>query len=1435
MAETKKVFSIQINGITESISAVSDLTKQLDELEKKIKILDKKAVNVKTTTGGSKSTSSSSGGNKSQLTEEEKLQKLITKEVEKRTAMQTKEYQELLKQKEVTKEIANEQKQISIGALEVDSEGVKEYTNTLAGMKARLAELKAETQNFDLTGWNGEIDTLPESVKNANDAIKKLSDSIKNFENTQGTFSRGVGDYFNQFKKALDESNKEINNVGKTLQSLQTKQTALKGLVNTTKLGTAEWQKYKNELDSVNAEISTLSGNPIRAEDLIDTKVTVEINGLTLQFDDLQQSISVLEDKLYQMRAAGEEGTEAFRAIQEQLVKTKQTIIDTDAEIDNMTSRTRGLDLVVGAFQGLTAAMQVGAGVAGLFGKNEEDLQKTIARVTSLMSVAQGVQELYNQLRTKGTAINKLWALSMSGAEKVIKLFSKTQQVATATTGTNTTAIAANAAATTGAATATGAATVATGALSVAMNVLKIAIASTGIGLLVVALGSLVGWMMSASDSSDAFGKSLKSLEGQISSIGNKLKTSFNNIDIATALGNQSELQGLIEKLKVIEKQYASIGKTIENIGIQQILNSGTNKWSEEAFKYGNSLNKVSKVYDDLLRSQEYGIENIDEWNDKLEDVQKSYVKLLTINLKSAADMTNQKDAMREILKITEQINNTAVGQTVENNLSKILPNESDAEALKIYLDQIKSFGNDYESIENDIRKKVAEVDKKADEDNLESLKDGLSKRLKEIKLAKERELKELQATSASITSIPGQSGAEETLAKAKQAIIAKYNKQEIEARKEAANEIKKVEQTIQSNRVSIMEEGLTKILAQIKLQRDSEIQAAKEGGIKVGELTKSINAKYDKEELKAKEEFYKKREDAFKQFAENYRQIANSFNSINYDNQTNDVKNNESKEVSSVSFDTDSKLGDSLNSQKEYYDKIIKLKLDAAEQLKNINLNQTIDNKFNDLSEENRRYEERLNIIKENNKQGLTNNEEYQQQIEQETQQHNDKIIVIEEQSALKIQEIERETINSRNEIISSGNENVIKSYSDYFNEINNLQNKAIKPNKTTGIINYADTKKNLNKVKTEYQNLLNGIYSEYKLLEKQLANNEITFNDFKTAKKELKSLEDSTKEAIENVNLTMDSLVQQVAQSIEQFVGQYLNVLGGLWSTYNDMVMNSLDYQQEMLEQEYDILEDAYSKQEELVQKHTDKLNDIEDELKDSRGDRRQRLIDQLAAEREAQINALAEEQKIQKQKDANIKKQEAVEKKRKEQEKKNAIVQATINTFTAVTNALAVQPWFVGLALSAVALGLGMANIAQIKKQKYAEGGLLNGKSHAQGGIKVGNTGIEVEGNEYIVNKKSTKANLPLIDYINSNKKTLTRDDLVSFFDDGKNSLVNKSVRKRYADGGVLPAMEDFNVKNLINIQPEQDNQVIQVQVVDIINATENVKKVQVISGL
>jgi hypothetical protein len=113
--------------------------------------------------------------------------------------------------------------------------------------------------------------------------------------------------------------------------------------------------------------------------------------------------------------------------------------------------------------------------------------------------------------------------------------------------------------------------------------------------------------------------------------------------------------------------------------------------------------------------------------------------------------------------------------------------------------------------------------------------------------------------------------------------------------------------------------------------------------------------------------------------------------------------------------------------------------------------------------------------------------------------------------------------------------------------------------------------------------------------------------------------------------------------------------------------------------------------------------------------------------------------------------------------------ATSKATIDTYLAATqayNSLVGVP-IVGPALAAVAAALaiatGLANVAQINSVQFAKGGitklnsggLLNGPSHANGGIPFsvgGRVGFEAEGGEAIINKRSTAMYRPMLSAIN-----------------------------------------------------------------------------------
>ena len=336
-----------------------------------------------------------------------------------------------------------------------------------------------------------------------------------------------------------------------------------------------------------------------------------------------------------------------------------------------------------------------------------------------------------------------------------------------------------------------------------------------------------------------------------------------------------------------------------------------------------------------------------------------------------------------------------------------------------------------------------------------------------------------------------------------------------------------------------------------------------------------------------------------------------------------------------------------------------------------------------------------------------------------------------------------------------------------------------------------------------------------------------------------QLEQLTTQVNDASQEVGQELKDLPSDFIQSIQTYIDAVGQSLQDIMSSYSDLQNNRIEQEQKALENEADMLDKELQKQQDIVEKHKDSINDIEEELKTARGDRREHLIDRINAEIQAQREAAAEEKRIEKEKEANEKKQQKLALKQQKQQQKNQIIQATISGGLAVVNALATKPFLpVGVAMAALAAATTAAQIAMMSKQKFANGGLLQGRSHSQGGIPVGNTGIEVEGNEFITNKKTTMQNLDLLDFINTKKRRLSLNDFVEFYNaDGKKRIKeNINASTKYANGGTLPSMQIPDIsEQLQNIVAVQDTRPIYVAVTDIINKQNDVRRVQALAGL
>ena len=201
-------------------------------------------------------------------------------------------------------------------------------------------------------------------------------------------------------------------------------------------------------------------------------------------------------------------------------------------------------------------------------------------------------------------------------------------------------------------------------------------------------------------------------------------------------------------------------------------------------------------------------------------------------------------------------------------------------------------------------------------------------------------------------------------------------------------------------------------------------------------------------------------------------------------------------------------------------------------------------------------------------------------------------------------------------------------------------------------------------------------------------------------------------------------------------------------------DAIADLYDMELEEMEEKLDQLAELHDEAVEKVNESQDKISDLNQKMKDSSGAQLEAYKQQMADEMLLLQQRQQEEKRVQKEKE---KQEEAIKKKQKQARKdemKVQLIESIVNTALAVTKTFSAYPMPFAAILGGIVSTLGAIQQAIIIKQmsKLADGGLLSGPSHANGGIPVGNTGVEVEGGEYVVNKRSTAKYLPLLQSIN-----------------------------------------------------------------------------------
>ena len=171
---------------------------------------------------------------------------------------------------------------------------------------------------------------------------------------------------------------------------------------------TTEMGKLSNEVDGLMAEIQ--AGVMEGFADHL-AEVTAESKKAGTGFKSMKAELKELKAQI----ASGSLGEKEMRAATRRAAELQDKIGDVNDKVKALASDTKRIDAVVTAFSGIAAAASVAAGAAALFGNENEELTKTLAKAQGAMALLTGIQELAKIATTK----NALSTFVLDGAQKV--------------------------------------------------------------------------------------------------------------------------------------------------------------------------------------------------------------------------------------------------------------------------------------------------------------------------------------------------------------------------------------------------------------------------------------------------------------------------------------------------------------------------------------------------------------------------------------------------------------------------------------------------------------------------------------------------------------------------------------------------------------------------------------------------------------------------------------------------------------------------------------------------------------------------------------------------------------------------------------------------------------------------------------------------------
>lgn len=259
--------------------------------------------------------------------------------------------------------------------------------NSLERAQALILKYTNEKKKLNLATEEGRRvnESYNKAIERANQFILKYADSETRRTKNVGNYSKSA----QIIVEALEKEKKKLEELEKTRIRVQT---------------ATELKKLDEQIENSRKVVEGF------------TRVTSQPKFLNIagKVGDANAELKAFTKQLIELERSGLGSSDAAVTLRKQLAELTDQIGDAKAEIKALSSDTRGFDLFAGSVTFAADAMQVAAGAAAVFGASEEETAEAIKSVVAIQSISNGVKGIANELTTRGTAANKLYAFSQA-------------------------------------------------------------------------------------------------------------------------------------------------------------------------------------------------------------------------------------------------------------------------------------------------------------------------------------------------------------------------------------------------------------------------------------------------------------------------------------------------------------------------------------------------------------------------------------------------------------------------------------------------------------------------------------------------------------------------------------------------------------------------------------------------------------------------------------------------------------------------------------------------------------------------------------------------------------------------------------------------------------------------------------------------------------